>query len=425
MMEHNFLNQIERFCTQKLTDELPDKMIYHDIAYVKRVVEAVEEIASEESVTQEEKDLVLSAAWLSNLGFTDPEIIEQIENPEDLFVLANKRSQEMSDTYLDSIQMPEEQKQQILNIIEESQLNVENTNTLSRILEDALTIDWGKPKSKGKVKRLYEEFLLTGAVSYGKSSWYDSVLTYLRGHQFKTSYGKNHLEQGKLALIQKVEKEKKELDKTESTILKKELNISDTELKKLKKSLTSVKGRDERGIQTLFRTTSRNHYTLNQMVDRKANIMISVNAILLSLIISRTIGQVETWCIHNSPILIMLITSIASMIFAVVAIIPFKTQGIFTESQIREKKGNLLYYGNIHKMNYRDYEWGMLAMLNDGDFLYSSMIRDLYFLGQTLQKKSRMIRTSLGLFILGLVVSTIVFLIVSSMSDFHVGSAHI
>ena len=422
-MEEHDLDQIERFCTLKLTEDLPDRMIYHDIVYVKRVIDAVEEIAEAEGINDGDKKLVLGAAWLANLGFTDSTIIEQIKEPKDLFVLSNQRSREMADEYLTSIGFSAERKDAIINIIEEAQLDVENTNDLSRILEDALTMDWGKPKSKGKVKRLYEEFLLTGSISYGKSTWYDTVLTYLREHEFKTNYGKSKLEEGKLALIKKVEKEKKELDRNESTILKKELNISDNELKKLKKSLTSVKGRDERGIQTLFRTTSRNHYTLNQMVDRKANIMISVNAILLSLIISRTIGQFDTWCIHNSPILIMLITCIASMIFAVLAIIPFKTQGTFTETQIREKKGNLLYYGNIHKMNYRDYEWGMLAMLNDGDFLYGSMIRDLYFLGQSLHKKSVMIRLSLGLFILGLATSTIVFLIVSSMSDYHVGTA--
>ena len=60
------------------------------------------------------------------------------------------------------------------------------------------------------------------------------------------------------------------------------------------------------------------------------------------------------------------------MIFAVIAITPFKTQGIFTESEIREKKGNLLYYGNFHGMDLRDFEWGMLEMLNDGNFLYST-----------------------------------------------------
>ena len=127
----------------------------------------------------------------------------------------------MADEYLTSIGFSAERKDAIINIIEEAQLDVENTNDLSRILEDALTMDWGKPKSKGKVKRLYEEFLLTGSISYGKSTWYDTVLTYLREHEFKTNYGKSQLEEGKLALIKKVEKEKKELDRNESTILKK------------------------------------------------------------------------------------------------------------------------------------------------------------------------------------------------------------
>ena len=111
------------------------------------------------------------------------------------------------------------------------------------------------------------------------------------------------------------------------------------------------------------------------------------------------------------------------MVFAVLAIIPFKTQGTFTPSEIREKKGNLLYYGNFHSMDYRDFEWGMLEMISDGNFLYGTMIRDLYFLGKTLHQKSKLIRLSLGLFILGVVLSAVTFVVVSSMDDFHFGSA--
>ena len=99
--------------------------------------------------------------------------------------------------------------------------------------------------------------------------------------------------------------------------IKQELGITEDELKSLKKSLKNVKGRDERGIQTMFRSTSKNHYTLNQMVDRKANIMISINPIILSLVLSRFIGANSTFCIHNSPILILLISAVVSIFFAV------------------------------------------------------------------------------------------------------------
>lgn len=422
-MNSQYLDQVEKYSTVRLTNLLSQKMVFHDITYTHRLIDAIKTIAQSEQISPQETETLLMAGWLVNLGFTDADAISNVGAPEDLFAACYECSIDMGTKYLDEIGFPPERAAQVIALIQEVQPEQEDISPLGMILSDAMTSDWGQPKSKSKIKNLYEEFLLTGAVSYGKGTWYDTVLSYLREHQYYTNYGRTVLEKGKLNLLKKIEKEKKDLDKEASIIIQKELKIGNEELKKLKKSLSSVTGRDDRGIQTLFRTTSRNHYTMNQMMDRKANIMISINAILLSLIISRTIGQIDTFCIHNSPILMILLSSIASMIFAVLAIIPFKTQGTFTEYEIREKKGNLLYYGNFHNMNFRDFEWGMLEMLSDGDYIYSTMIRDLYFLGETLHKKSKLIRLSLSLFILGLVLSTVLFMMVSSMDDYHLGSA--
>ena len=417
------LDKIEQHVKLVMSNELSDKIIYHDIPFMLRVVEAAKVISLEEDLTEREQELLLSAAWLGHLGFADPNLSNEVNNPKDLFNSAMTRSTSMAKTFLESIGEDPDQVAAILQIIEESRPETEAKSNLGRILADAVTSDWGLPKSKRKVKKLYEEFLLVGAVDFGKSTWYDTVLVFLRDHEYYTQYGKRVLDEGKLDLIYRIERDKKNLDKKANTLIKKELSIEDTELKRLKKSLSSVKGRDDRGIQTMFRTTSRNHYTLNQMVDRKANIMITINTILLSLIVSRTIGQIDTFCIHNAPIIVILFFAVLSMAFAILAITPPKTQGTFTEDEIRNKKGNLLYYGNFHNMNFRDFEWGMSEMLNDADYLYSTMIRDLYFLGNTLHIKSKFIRISLGLFVIGLIVATISFFIVASMDDYHFGNA--
>ncbi len=423
-MNNQHLPQIERLSTQMLTESISDQIIFHDIEYTLRVVDEVKKLSIKEGVSQVETEVLIAAAWLFNLGFTDTAAFQKVSSPQDFFATCHKCSLMLAKQVMEEAGAPEDFQRQVYEIIDDVKPESEVKSKLGMIMSDAIASDWGKPKAKSRIKKLYNEFLLTGAVTYGKSTWYDTVLAYLREHHYYTESGQKKYDQHKLDLIGKIEKEKKELDKKANTLIKKELSIGDDELKKLKKSLSSVKGRDDRGIQTLFRTTSRNHYTMNQMMDRKANIMISINAILMSLVISRTIGGMDTFCIHNSPILVMLVAAVLSMAFAIVAITPFKTQGLFTESEIREKKGNLLYYGNFHSMNLRDFEWGMLEMLSDGDFLYSTMIRDLYFLGHTLHKKAKLIRVSLTLFIVGLVASTILFLFVASMSDFHFGVAN-
>ena len=148
------------------------------------------------------------------------------------------------------------------------------------------------------------------------------------------------------------------------------------------------------------------------MVDRKANIMISVNSIILSIIIG---GLLNTTNIESMgtvvPIFIMLITGFISIFFAVFSIRPDTTHGKFTAEEIRKKEGNLLFFGNFHDMKFRDYEWGVLEMISDQDYLYSTMIRDIYYLGQTLDKKYKHIRISLNVFMIGVALSVISFLV--------------
>ena len=74
-------------------------------------------------------------------------------------------------------------------------------------------------------------------------------------------------------------------EKAENKYLMEELNIDKDALKQLKKKLAKVSPRSERGVETLFRLLSKNQYTLNTMIDTKSNILISINALILSLIL--------------------------------------------------------------------------------------------------------------------------------------------
>ena len=138
------------------------------------------------------------------------------------------------------------------------------------------------------------------------------------------------------------------------------------------------------------------------MVDSKASIMITVNSIILSLILGGIIGKSSKEIVVYVPSIIFAVANLISITFAIISIVPNKTQGNFTEEEIRSKKGNLLYFGNFHNMHYRDFEWAFLQMLQDKDYLYSSMIRDFYYQGQILHKKYIHLRISLYTFLFGL-----------------------
>ena len=60
-------------------------------------------------------------------------------------------------------------------------------------------------------------------------------------------------------------------------------------------------------------------------------------------------------------------------------------------------------------MELPEYEWGMKEMMNDNDYLYGSMIKDIYFHGKVLAKKYHYLRISYNIFMYGLIFAILTF----------------
>ncbi len=69
-------------------------------------------------------------------------------------------------------------------------------------------------------------------------------------------------------------------------------------------------------------------------------------------------------------------------------------------------------------MSLEDYDWAMKEMMGDKDYLYGSMIKDIYYLGVVLAKKYKYLRVSYNIFMFGLVISMVAFGIVLAYDAF-------
>jgi len=97
------------------------------------------------------------------------------------------------------------------------------------------------------------------------------------------------------------------------------------------------------------------------------------------------------------------------MVMSIIATKPNVTTGQFTEEEVTTKKVNLLFFGNFHKMKLEQYNWAMKELIKDKDYIYSSLTKDLYFLGVVLERKYRILRWTYTIFMIGMVLSVIVF----------------
>lgn len=198
-------------------------------------------------------------------------------------------------------------------------------------------------------------------------------------------------------------------DPIESTIPK--------EKDKKKKNKDAKPERLDRGVETMFRTTLSNHNNLSRFVDSKANIILSVNAIIISVSLSTIVPKLDSP--SNShliiPTLILIVSSLISIVFAIIATRPRVTKGSFSRAEVEDKKVNLLFFGNFYKMPYEDYNWAMNELMKDREYIYNSMIKDLYHLGIVLEKKYRLLRNTYNVFMVGIVISVLAYLIAFSL----------
>ncbi len=121
--------------------------------------------------------------------------------------------------------------------------------------------------------------------------------------------------------------------------------------------------------------------------------------------------KIEEYRFLSVPAVMLVSVNVLTIIFSVLATRPQIPKGTFSKQDIEDKKVNLLFFGNFYKMSLEEYASGMLALMDEYDFLYMSLIRDVYFQGKVLGKKYQLLRISYSVFMYGLVLSVLGFII--------------
>ncbi len=184
------------------------------------------------------------------------------------------------------------------------------------------------------------------------------------------------------------------------------------EFETTKKKNSESKGR---GKETLFRVAYRNQITLIQIADNKANIIISINAMIISSIIAVSGYGVVTDKVGYDkasiviPITFILLSCLVSAIFAIQAARPKLIRGKALEAN-KEKKSSLLFFGVISEYSQEQYLQQMNALLTSDQDIYDTMTIDLYNQGIILARKYALLSRAYRIFMFGFILSVWVFL---------------
>lgn len=375
----------KEFATKLLTNELDSNFLYHNLRHTQRVVKSTKELVNAHNLSDEDKETLLLSAWLHDTGYT-----KGIESHEE-------NSCTIASEFLKVEGYPEEKIKKVKDCIMATKRLYNPKNLQEKIIRDADSSHFGQKSYLETADYLREELTLLGIKKYSNKEWRNAnIIMFKSEHQFYTDYAKENWQKGKEKNLKSLVKDKK----IEKEIAKKEA------LKAKYKSESP-----DRGVQTLFRVTLKNHLALSDIADTKANILLSVNAIIISVALSSLLPKLDNpsnaYLIY--PTLIFIVFSVISMVMAVLATRPNITSGTFSKEDVKDKKVNLLFFGNFHKMSLGEYEWAINELVKDKEYIYSSLTKDLYFLGLVLNRKYKILRWTYTVFMIGIVLSVIAF----------------
>lgn len=172
------------------------------------------------------------------------------------------------------------------------------------------------------------------------------------------------------------------------------------------------KDKKDKGVDTMFRTSYRTNMDLSALADAKANIMISINGLIVSILLASIAPGIETNTWLKYPTVALLLGCLTSLIFAVLAARPRVQGTAVTLDEVRRGAANLLFFGNFAHLSRDEFKMGMNELMTNNAALYDNMVMDIYGVGVVLQKKYRLLRVSYTAFMVGLVVGVLAFIAV-------------
>lgn len=397
------------YVTQMFDEQLHPSLSYHNLQHTKNVVAHTQEIAAQYELNDEDVLILHVAAWFHDAGhLMSPAEVHEAKSVELMReFLANKN---VTDDFVDKV----------AGCIMATQLPHNPQTQLQEIICDADTYHFGTKEFKQTNKAVKKEYDSRGYTKLVEN-WNVNTITLLERHQYFTNYCKNLLADGKQKNIERLKKKQLKAEEAMAKEKKKEKEKGEKDLSKLDKNSPEVlKAKQNsslltRGVQTMLRLTSENHMRLSDMADSKANILISVNAIIISVVLSVLMRKLEVEPYLTIPTIIFLASSVATIVLAILATRPKVTEGRFSMDDVRARKTNLMFFGNFYKSTLEEYMDGMNFLMNDKEYLYSSLVKDIYFLAAVLGRKYKLLRLAYTIFMIGIIVSVIAFTIATML----------
>lgn len=369
-----------------LSEQLPAHVFFHNENHLEQTVAAAEQLAEDAELDKTEAEALLLAAIFHVVGYVDGGKKYWLKSSEvaSEFLLRKGASAE-------TIALV-----QSLILALDPKKNPETT--LEKMFLDVRHSFYGDKLLLERMDRLRQEETTNSKDEYDEIEWSNLLLERMKSHAYLTS-------QGESVFGKRKEKNLKKLKKSLKGSLKMKLEGD-------KSSSISANS----GARTMFKTALRNHIDLTSIADSKANLMLSVNAMIVTIGLPAFAKFLTGTTYLIIPGSIFLFTSVACMIVATLSTRPVKVDGETDLSLLKSGKTNLFFFGNFYRIPIDEYQAAIKEVVADRENLDSSFVNDLYYLGISLGHKFRLLRLCYLLFVVGLALALLSFFVTYALT---------
>jgi hypothetical protein len=378
-MGSKILESARAHVEQLFNNDLKKGFAYHSLERTLEVTEKAEQIAEQMSLTNAEQEALLLASLFHDAARS---VSPKGELSTESAVLARE--------FLEEASYEPKQIDQVCEVIIQAGLQSGTTLIPARILKDAMLAYLSSEHYLRHLENLRWEERIYNNLQHDENNWLKLQRNRLMDEQFYTEAGKKLFGKQK----KQIEKGLKKLQKV-------------TKKKKDQSGPKSIG--DSRPAQMMFKTALRNHIDLTNIADNKANIMLSINALIITISMPLLASNVQGNEYLLLPASSLMLTCMLSIIYATLATRPIKMTGYTDLSLQEEGKTNLFFFGNFFKMKITDYHEGIRQVIEDEEILESSILNDLYYLGAALGHKYRQLRVCYNIFMIGITFTVISF----------------
>ena len=399
MERNNIVQLTETYVLNIFENDLPPNLHYHDLDHTMSVRETALILGEHYDIGAANMEAMELAALLHDTGYVKAYTGHELV------------SAELAETFLSGHNYPAAQITLVKELIDATKLVYEPKNLLQRIIKDSDLNNLGQRKYMKTIASLRSEMKTFLGLEYEDDAFMEMNLKFMDGHSYFTEKASELFDEKKAKNRRKVVKALDAATSQKTPPAPGKEKKKNKSAKKIKNKPTEDSINGNKSAQMMFKTALRNHIDLTSIADNKANIMLSINALIITISLPLLASSISDDAKMIFPTFILLTTCVASIIYATLATRPIKTKGLTSIKNIQSGPTNLFFYGNFYNMKFGDYKSGIRMVIEDDAKLDDSIISDLYYLGKALGNKFKQLRVCYLIFMVGTTLTVLAFAI--------------